>query len=119
MILNLAVYHSSQDFKNSDSSSGEDEQEKVVHQEPPKNNMRENEHQIIRDYIYNWKMNLENGLKKAKDHVLKNSSSAMKKKFKELDKTEDRVIPHTLSKYPIYRKKNWGLIIGPKSNGLS
>ena len=58
--------------------------EKVFHQEPPKNNMRENEHQIIRDYIYNWKMNLENGLKKAKDHVLKKSSSAMKKEFEEL-----------------------------------
>ena len=29
-------------------------------------------------------MNLEYGLKIAKDHVLKNSSSAMKKKFKEL-----------------------------------
>ena len=46
--------------------------------------MRENEHQIIRDYIYNWKMNLENGLKKAKDHVLKKSSYGMKKNFKEL-----------------------------------
>ena len=80
----LAVYHSSQDFKNSDSSSSEDEQEKVVHQEPANNSMRENEHQIIRDYIYNWKMNLENGLKKAKDHVLKKSSCTMKKKFEEL-----------------------------------
>ena len=29
-------------------------------------------------------MNLEYGLKKAKDHVLKNSSSEMKKKFEEL-----------------------------------
>ena len=36
MILYLAVYHSSQDFKNSDASSSEDEQEKVVQQEPPK-----------------------------------------------------------------------------------
>ena len=46
--------------------------------------MRENENQIIQDYIYNWKMNLENGLKKAKDHVLKKSSYGMKKNFKEL-----------------------------------
>ena len=46
--------------------------------------MRENEHRIIRDYIYNWKMNLEYGLKKAKDHVLKKSSCTMKKKFEEL-----------------------------------
>ena len=46
--------------------------------------MRENEHLIIRDYIYNWKMNLEYGLKKAKDHVLKKSSYVMKRKFKEL-----------------------------------
>ena len=84
IILYLAVYRSSQDFKNSDSSSSEDEQEKVVHQEPAKNSMRENEHRIIRDYIYNWKMNLEYGLKKAKDHVLKKSYCAMKKKFEEL-----------------------------------
>ena len=84
MILYLAVYHSSQDFKNSDSSSSEDEQEKVVHQEPLKNSMRENVHRIIRDYIYNWKMNLEYGLKKAKDHVLEKSSYAMKKNLEEL-----------------------------------
>ena len=46
--------------------------------------MRENENQIIQDYIYNWKMNLENGLKKAKDHVQKKSSYGMKKEIKEL-----------------------------------
>ena len=88
IILYLAVYRSSQDFKNSDSSSSEDEQEKVVHQEPANNRMRENEHQIIRDYIYNWKMNLEYGLKKAKDHVLKKSSCTMKKKFEGIERIE-------------------------------
>ena len=67
-----------------DSSSSEDEQERAVHQEPAKNSLRENEHGIIRDYIYNWKMSLENGIKKAKDHVLKKSSYTMKEKFEEL-----------------------------------
>ena len=70
------------DLKNCDSSSSEDEQEKLVHQEPI--SMREKEYQIIRDYIYNWKTSLENGLRKAKDYVLTKSSYRKKRKFKEL-----------------------------------
>ena len=46
--------------------------------------MREKEHRIIREYIYNWKTSLENGQKKAKYHVIEKSSNTMKKKFDEL-----------------------------------
>ena len=58
--------------------------QEVVQQEPEKHKMREKEHRIIREYIYNWKTSLENAQKKAKDHVLEEFSYTMEQKFEEL-----------------------------------
>ena len=93
------------DLKNYDLSSSEEEQEKLVHQEPI--SKREKEYKIIRDYINNWKTSLENGLRKAKDYVLTKSSCRMKRKFKELKELRefDRMLKSSAEEFEVELSK--------------